>query len=119
MTTAWWPAAQKSEPCQDAATTVKLVQLARLVTQHLALVPGTCQVLPGTCQVPPGTYQAPTRYKHLVNEYLTAPTRLPHNSCRLSISVYMPPKKGSTDQGGDEESCPGEKPGRDPEFKNL
>merc|ERR1711890_42960 len=76
MTTAWWPAAQKSEPCQDAATTVQLVQLARLVT-----------------------------------EYLTAPTMLLHNSCRISISVYMPPKKGSTDQGGDEESCPGEKAG--------
>merc|ERR1712037_472007 len=51
-------------------------------------------VPPGTARHQPGTYQAATRYKHLVNEYLTAPTRLPHNSCRLSISVYTPPTEG-------------------------
>merc|ERR1712037_607350 len=96
---AWWPA-RKSEPCQDAAATVNTITVgAACLPGHLA--PGACtwyhQVLPGTtryCQVLPGTYQVPTRYKHLVNEYLTAPTRLPHNSCRLSISVYTPPNKG-------------------------
>merc|ERR1712055_1242718 len=100
---AWWPA--QSEPCQDAATTVNTIPVgAACLPGHPA--PGACtwyhQVLPGTTRF----YEVPTRYKHLVNEYLTAPTRLPHNSCRISISVYMPPKKGSTDQGGDEESCP-------------
>ena len=56
--------------------------------------PGACT----WCKLAPGsscTWCTPcTWYKRLVNEYLTAPTRLLHNSCRLSISVYMPPIRG-------------------------
>merc|ERR1712032_879973 len=47
--------------------------------------PGACT----WCKLAPGS--SCTWYKRLVNEYLTAPTWLLHNSCRLSISVYMPP----------------------------
>merc|ERR1711974_198660 len=47
---------------------------------------------PGSCHhcvnITVGAACSPGVTQHLVNEYLTAPKWLLHNSCRLSISVY-------------------------------
>ena len=55
----WWPA-RKSEPCQDAATTVNTITVgAACLPGHPA--PGACtwyhQVLPGSTRHLPGAYQ--------------------------------------------------------------
>ena len=63
---------------------------------YLHLVPCTWYLVPCTWHLVPCTW-----CKHLVTQYLTAPTWLPHNSCCLSISVHCRPTRvSSTDQGG-------------------
>ena len=65
-------------------------------TWYLHLVPCTWYLVPCTWHLVPCTW-----CKHLVTQYLTAPTWLPHNSCCLSISVHCRPTRvSSTDQGG-------------------
>merc|ERR1739849_57701 len=71
-----------------------------VVTQYL--VPCTWYLVPCTWHLVPCTW-----CKHLVTQYLTAPTWLPHNSSCLSISVHCRPTRvSSTDQGGRAASGP-------------